>query len=54
VHALWPLPNCLITPHTANPWQTAQPLLVHRIGDNLQRFHTGQPLLGLVDLDVGY
>ena len=28
---LWDLENCLITPHTANPWQTAQPLLARRI-----------------------
>lgn len=28
--ALSSLLNCLITPHTANPWQTAQPLLARR------------------------
>jgi len=53
-HALWDLENCLITPHTANPWQTAQPLLSRRIADNVHRYRSGQPLLGLVDLDVGY
>lgn len=51
---LWALENCLITPHTANPWQTAQPLLSRRIADNVHRFRAGEPLLGLVDLDVGY
>ena len=51
---LWDLPNCLITPHTANPWQTAQPLLAGRITDNVRRAADGQPLLGLVDLDEGY
>jgi len=53
-HPLWGLGSCLITPHTANPWQTAQPLLSRRIADNVARFVAGTPLLGLVDLDVGY
>jgi phosphoglycerate dehydrogenase-like enzyme len=51
---LWGLDNCLITPHTANPWQAAQPLLARRIRDNLQCFRAGEPLLGLVDLDAGF
>jgi phosphoglycerate dehydrogenase-like enzyme len=51
---LWQLPNCLITPHTANPWQTAQPLLSRRITENVRRYDAGEPLLGLVDLDAGY
>jgi phosphoglycerate dehydrogenase-like enzyme len=51
---LWQLPTCLITPHTANPWQTAQPLLLARITENLRRSTAGEPLLGLVDLDAGY
>lgn len=53
-HPLWALPNCLITPHTANPWQTAEPLLVRRITDNVRRFVADEPLLGLVDLAAGY
>ena len=53
-HPLWSLPNCLITPHTANPWQTAQPLLARRVHDNVLRFGAGRPLLGTVDLDAGY
>ena len=51
---LWQLENCLITPHTANPWQTAQPLLAARITANVRLFASGEPLLGLVDLDAGY
>ena len=51
---LWTLPGCLVTPHTANPWQTAQPLLSRRIADNVRRYGAGEPLLGLVDLDAGY
>jgi phosphoglycerate dehydrogenase-like enzyme len=53
-HPLWSLPNCLITPHSANPWQTAQPLLAARVRENVRRFAAGGPLLGLVDLDAGY
>ena len=53
-HPLWTAPNCLITPHTANPWQTAQPLLSRRITDNVARALAGEPLLGLVDLQAGY
>ncbi|HVM28760.1 MAG TPA: NAD(P)-dependent oxidoreductase [Mycobacteriales bacterium] len=51
---LWSLPTCLITPHTANPWSTAQPLLAARIAENVRRFAAGGPLLGLVDADAGY
>jgi phosphoglycerate dehydrogenase-like enzyme len=53
-HPLWGLPNCLITPHTANPWQTAQPLLARRVTENVRRFAQDEPLLGLVDLAAGY
>jgi phosphoglycerate dehydrogenase-like enzyme len=53
-HPLWSLPNCLITPHTANPWEIAQPLLAQRITENVRRFHDRKELLGLVDLDAGY
>ena len=53
-HPLWDLPNCIVTPHTANPWQTAQPLLAQRITDNVRRDLAGEPLTGLVDLDAGY
>ena len=53
-HPLWGLSNCLITPHTANPWQTAEPLLSRRITDNVARFRAGEALTGLVDLAAGY
>ena len=51
---LWSLDGCLITPHTANPWQTAQPLLAVRVRDNVRRFAAGEPLEGLVDVRAGY
>jgi phosphoglycerate dehydrogenase-like enzyme len=53
-HPLWDLPNCLITPHTADTEEMTQPLLADRIADNVHRLATGQPLIGLVDPDLGY
>jgi phosphoglycerate dehydrogenase-like enzyme len=53
-HPLWAFDNALVTPHTANPWQTAQPLLAARIRDNVRRFRERAQLLGVVDLDAGY
>jgi phosphoglycerate dehydrogenase-like enzyme len=53
-HPLWSLPTCLITPHTANPWSAARPLLAARIEQNVRRFSVGQELLGLVDVEAGY
>jgi phosphoglycerate dehydrogenase-like enzyme len=53
-HPLWSLPNCLITPHTANTYEMALPLLSARIADNVRRFAAGEPLLGTVDPELGY
>ena len=53
-HPLWRLPNCLITPHTANTEDMAQPLLSARIAENVRRFAAGDELLGVVDPDRGY
>ena len=53
-HPLWDLPNCLITPHTADTEEMTQPLLAHRITENVQRLAAGQDLIGLLDPDLGY
>jgi phosphoglycerate dehydrogenase-like enzyme len=53
-HPLWDLDNCLITPHTANPWAMAEPLLAERVCENVRRFGRGEPLAGVVDVDLGY
>lgn len=53
-HPLWDLPNCLITPHTANTEDMAKPLLSARITENVRRFSAGEPLIGLVDPRAGY
>jgi phosphoglycerate dehydrogenase-like enzyme len=53
-HPLWDLPNCLITPHTADTEEMTQPLLADRIAENVRRLAAGQDLVGLVDPDRGY
>ena len=53
-HPLWDLPNCIITPHTANTLEMAQPMLAARIAENIRRFAAGEPLIGLVDAAAGY
>jgi len=51
---LWDVPGLLITPHTAaltgKIWERHYALLA----ENLQRYMSGQPLLGLVDKRRGY
>jgi phosphoglycerate dehydrogenase-like enzyme len=53
-HPLWDLPNCLITPHTADTEEMTQPLLAARIADNVRRLASGQELTGRVDPELGY
>lgn len=53
-HPLWDFDNCIITPHTANTLEMAQPILSARIAENIRRFTAGEPLIGLVDPKLGY
>jgi D-3-phosphoglycerate dehydrogenase len=53
-HQLWDLDNCLITPHTANTWQMAEPLFAERVRVNVERYGRGEPLVGGVDPALGY
>ena len=53
-HPLWSLPNCLVSSHTANTWETGRPHLARRIRENVRRYAAGEPLLGLVDVGLGY
>lgn len=53
-HPLWALDNCLITPHVANTWEMAEPLLAERVRQNVERYRGGEPLLGQVDRVLGY
>ena len=53
-HPLWALPNAIVTPHTANTQEMALPLLSERITENVRRWITERPLVGLVDPVAGY
>ena len=53
-HELWDLPNCIITPHTADTIEMVLPLLAERIRTNVALYAAGQPLEGLVDPVAGY
>ena len=53
-HPLWTMPNVLLTPHVGNTPEMAVPLLSARIADNLRRWAAGQPLVGPVDVHLGY
>ena len=53
-HPLWDLPTCIVTPHVGNTPDMAVPLLSARITENVRRWAAGEPLLGLVDADLGY
>lgn len=53
-HQLWREPRALITPHTADTADMIRPLLAQRITDNIQRFMTGNDLIGKVDTTAGY
>ena len=53
-HPLWTLDNCLITPHIGNTRAMAKPLLSERIARNCRLFAAGEPLVGVVDVSLGY
>lgn len=53
-HPLWTLPNCIVTPHIANTPEMGLPLIAERVRENTARFVEGQPLIGLVDVSLGY
>ncbi|MFZ4516329.1 MAG: D-isomer specific 2-hydroxyacid dehydrogenase family protein [Acidimicrobiia bacterium] len=53
-HPLWSIPNCIITPHVGNTEAMARIVLGRRITENIRRFARGEPLLGLVNVELGY
>lgn len=53
-HPLWDLPNCIITPHTANTIEMAIPYLRARVRENVARFARGDELIGPVNPRLGY
>jgi phosphoglycerate dehydrogenase-like enzyme len=53
-HPLWSMPNVLVTPHAANPLGSHLHELAARVEENLRRHRSGQPLLGVIDVERGY
>lgn len=53
-HPLWHEPRCLITPHTGNTVEMAEPLLRARVAENVRRWIAGEDLIGPVDVTAGY
>ncbi len=53
-HPLWTLDNCIITPHVGNTPEMGLPLIADRVRDNVARWIAGEPLVGPVDIDLGY
>lgn len=53
-HPLWAMSNVLITPHVGNTPEMGVALLADAVTENVRRFAAGEPLLGLVDPDLGY
>ena len=53
-HPLSELPNCIITPHTANTTEMAIPYLRARVRENVARFARGDELIGPVNARLGY
>jgi D-3-phosphoglycerate dehydrogenase len=53
-HPLWTHPLALITPHTANPESLRLASLARRLTENTSRFVAGQPLVAVVDPEIGY
>ena len=53
-HALWSLPNCIITPHSGNTPAMAVAPLSARISENVARWIEGKELIGLIDPQLGY
>ena len=51
---LWDFPNVMMTPHTAGASQFRAGRNVDRFVGNVRRFRNEQPLIGLIDKQLGY
>ncbi len=53
-HPFWEMPNIVMTPHTAgaSPYRAERNL--ERFRENLRRFRRDQPLIGVIDKQLGY
>ena len=53
-HPLWTFDNVVMTPHTAGASQLRGPRNIARFCENLRRAGRGEPLIGVVDKQLGY
>lgn len=53
-HPLWRLENVILTPHVAGYSPDSDRRLLDLVCDNLRRFASGRPLVGVVDKAAGY
>lgn len=51
---LWRMPNVIVTPHVGGLSERTRQRVFERFLDNLRRFLSGEPLLGVVDKEAGY
>ncbi|MHB8796407.1 MAG: D-isomer specific 2-hydroxyacid dehydrogenase family protein [Candidatus Nanopelagicales bacterium] len=53
-HSLLTHPRVLVTPHVANPPALKRASFARHVAENCRRFRTGEPLLGVIDVERGY
>lgn len=53
-HALWKLPNAIVTPHVANTPETGTGSLMALVEENCRRLASGVELAGRIDPALGY
>src|SRR5262249_27469191 len=53
-HPLWKMNNVLITSHSADSSGYVTGRIAERVRQNVARFRTGRPLVGVVDPSLGY
>lgn len=51
---LWRMPNVIVTPHVGGLSERTRQRVFERFLDNLRRFLSGEPLIGVVDKEAGY
>ncbi|WP_186382430.1 D-2-hydroxyacid dehydrogenase [Amycolatopsis rhizosphaerae] len=51
---LWTMPNVLISPHMSGDFAGWRDTLVEVFAENFRRWHSGEPLLNVVDKQLGY
>ena len=53
-HALWSMPNVLITPHVSSSSEAQSERNWLLVTENVRRYVAGEPLLNVVDIERGY